>query len=155
MQNLLKPKTISPKSVQNELLQRKAVQKHYYDRHTKPLENLKENEAVLMQVKDTWHPAKVVKICKNTPRSYIVTTPQGKSYRRNRRHLRKVNEEWTPVEQTNENEQSDENEIYDSPLSDDTINNDPPDSSQPATITTTTLRRSQRTIRKPERYSDS
>ena len=106
MQNLLKPKTISPKSVQNELLQCKAVQKHYYDRHTKPLENLKENEAVLMQVKDTWHPAKVVKICKNTPRSYIVTTPQGKSYRRNRRHLRKVNEEWTPVEQTNENDQN-------------------------------------------------
>ena len=109
MQNLLKPKTISPKSVQNELLQCKAVQKHYYDHHTKPLENLKETEAVLMQVKDTWHPAKVAKICQNTPRSYIVTTPQGKSYRRNRRHLRKVNEEWTPVEQTNENEQSDEN----------------------------------------------
>lgn len=74
------------------------------------------------------------------PRSYTVTTPQGKSYRRNRRHLRKVKEEWTPLEQTNENEQSDENQIYDSPLSDDTINNDPPDSSQPATVTTTTLR---------------
>ena len=108
-----------------------------------------------MQVKDTWHPTKVAKICKNTPQSYIVTKPQGKSYRRNRRHLRKVNEEWIPVEQTNENEQSDENEIYNSALSDDTINNDPPDSFQPATIKATTLRRSQRTIRKPERYSDS
>ena len=149
LQNLVKPKTINPKSVQNELLQRKAVRKHYYDHHTKPLENLKENEAVLMQVKDTWHPAKAMKICKNMPRSYIITTPQDKSHHRNRRHLRKVKEEWTPLEQ------SDKNEIYDSPLNNDTINNDPPDSSQPATITMTTLRRPQHTIRKPERYPDS
>ena len=92
---------------------------------------------------------------KHTTILYFHHIPQRKSYHRNRRHLRKVNEEWTPLEQTKENEHSEENEIYDIPPNDSTINKSPPDSSQPATTTVTILRQSQHTIRKPKWYSDS
>ena len=80
--------------MQHELLQCKVVEKYYYDCHTKPLNKLAEDEPVQMQVEDTCHSAQVtkLKVCQNTPQSYIITTPQGKSYQRNRRHLRTVNE---------------------------------------------------------------
>ena len=80
MEKLLQPKTISPRSVQNELLKRKATQKFYYDRYTETLPKINIGDSVLIQTKDTWQTVKVTKINQNTPRSYIVTTPAGKSY---------------------------------------------------------------------------
>ena len=56
MEKLLQPKTISPRSVQNELLKRKATQKFYYDHHTKTLPKINIGDSVLIQTKDTWHP---------------------------------------------------------------------------------------------------
>ena len=79
---LLNPKTISPKIVQKELLQRKERQKHYYDQHSKPLQELMTGDQVMMKTKDRWQPAKV--IAKTSPRSYIIKTTAGQIYRRNR-----------------------------------------------------------------------
>ena len=87
---LLRPKTISPTLVHKELQKRKDKQKYYYDKHTKPLSKLKEGEDTLIQLRGRWYPAKITKISQNEPRSYIVTTPQGRTYRRNRRHLRRT-----------------------------------------------------------------
>ena len=71
----LQPKTINPRSVQNALLKFKATQKFYYDRYTRILPKLNIGDPVLIQVNDTWHPAKVTKINYTTLQSYIVTTP--------------------------------------------------------------------------------
>ena len=84
---LLSPKTISPKIMQKELLQRKERQKHYYDQHSKPLQELMTGDQVMMKTKDKWQPARV--IVKTTPQSYIIKTTAGQIYHRNRRHLRK------------------------------------------------------------------
>ena len=43
-----------------------------------------------MQVQDKWVPCTVVRQA-DTPRSYIVKGLNGQEYRRNRKHLRKVN----------------------------------------------------------------
>ena len=151
-EKLLQPKTINPRSVQNELLKRKATQKFYYDRHTKTLPNLNIGDPVLIQAHDTWHPAKVTKINHTTPRSYIVTTPTGRSYRRNRRHLRK-----TKRQSNNTKSQCSDDEMYTYPetnhASEDAQHEKAPYDVPP--VVTPTLRRSQRTIRKPERYTDS
>ena len=82
---LLRPKTIKPTLVRKEFQKCKDKQKYYYDQNTKPLLKLKESEEALIQLKGKWYPAKIMKISQNEPRSYIVTTPQGRTYRRNRR----------------------------------------------------------------------
>ena len=45
-----------------------------------------------MQVGNHWIPATVTQKA-NTPHSYIVRTPEGHAYRRNRRHLKRSNTE--------------------------------------------------------------
>ena len=60
------------------------------------LKPLDVGDSVRIRQGNTWIPATVVeKNC--NPRSYHVTTEQGKTYRRNRRHLLKTNE--PPVKQ--------------------------------------------------------
>ena len=150
-EELLRPKTINPGMVQKELEQRKRLQKYYYDQHAKPLKKLKIGESVMMQTKDgKWKPAKITGISQNAPRSYFITTTQGQCYRRNRKHLRKM------IGQQDDNMFTDDyldDEIYDNEI------NEVPQSMQSnpsePTQMTVPLRRSQRTIRKPLRYSDS
>ena len=172
---LLRPKTISPTLVHKELQKRKDKQKYYYDKHTKPLSKLKEGEDTLIQLRGRWYPAKITKISQNEPRSYIVTTPQGRTYRRNRRHLRRTPKRSITYQSLTGELNDDEpyDEIYDDPddqpREDRNTNNDnsptgsqqavpsndsSPTSSQQAVLTAP-LRRSQRTIRKPEKYADS
>ena len=67
-----------------------ALQKKYYDRTAKPLTDLKPQEAVLLQMNNKWHPEKILKLYIE-PRSYIVQTQDGGTYRRNRRFIRKDN----------------------------------------------------------------
>jgi len=43
----------------------------------------------MLQVQDEWVPRVVVKLT-DAPRSYIVRGPSGREYRRNRKHLRRV-----------------------------------------------------------------
>ena len=58
--------------------------------HTKSLPKLQIGDEVLIQMNGKWRPAKVSCVRQDTPRSYDVTTPEGQTYRRNRRHLKKV-----------------------------------------------------------------
>ena len=85
---LLQPKLINPQAVHKELRERKARQKYYYDRHTAILKPLAVGDTVMMRAKEKWEPAMVIAICQDKPRSYIVNTPGGKQYRRNKHHLK-------------------------------------------------------------------
>ena len=147
-EKLLQPKIIKPKTVIKEMKQRKEKQKIYYDRHTRPLKNLVVGDSVMMQVKNYWKPAKVTAVAQKTPRSYEVQTTEGQTYRRNRRHLRKV-PNATQDDDYFSDDPWDENDSTDN--SPDTISRTQPPLS-PSTVIP--LRRSQRTIKKPERYSD-
>ena len=83
---LLIPKTIKPKIVQSQLKQQ-SRQRHYYDQHTKQLSELNKGDKVKIQTANgKWRSATITKVT-NAPRSYIVTTLEGSTYRRNRRHI--------------------------------------------------------------------
>ena len=83
-EKLLQPKTISPKVVCRKMTQRKAKQKYYYDKHARHLKEMAVGDAVMMMDGNKWKPAKVIAISQDAPRSYVIKTPKGQTYRRNR-----------------------------------------------------------------------
>ena len=74
--------------VLDQLRHRQQKQKVYHDRTARDLPPLFPGHRVMMQKEEggKWTPATVSHTCKE-PRSYIVQTPNGAAYRRNRRHL--------------------------------------------------------------------
>ena len=152
---LLQPKTIHQKTVQNELTKRRDRQKYYYDRHAMPLKAFSKGDQVMMKGRDRWQPATVLNKV-SAPRSYVIKTPQGQIYRRNRQHLRAAR---------SNNDTKIENDTNDDWLDDDIVSNNHDierDTNQQEnstqnlqTLPTADLRRSQRTIRAPTRYTDS
>ena len=84
----LKPTVIDPSVVIERLKQKQALRKKQYDKGARELPSLRQNEQVRMQVQNHWIPASVVQEA-STPNSYVVQTPNGKIYRRNRKHLLK------------------------------------------------------------------
>ena len=137
-QKLLQPKTISPRTVHHKLCQRKERQKYYYNKHSKPLDELTPGDQVMVKNKDKWQPAKV--ISKTAPCSYIIKTTTGQIYRRNRRHLKKskANYMLKPKIDTG---------IDDHDTEESTNESEPPQQNltQSQTMQTTDLRSSQRT----------
>jgi transposase InsO family protein len=84
---LLKPP--SQDKIKEKLIQGKENQKRNFDLHVgKELEILQKGETVRMKHGNTWVPA-VVSYKHFSPRSYVVKTEEGRSYRRNRRQLNK------------------------------------------------------------------
>ena len=51
------------------------------------MSELKKGDQAYMQVNNKWLPVVVTDVAK-TPRSYVVRRPDGRKYRRNRKHLR-------------------------------------------------------------------
>ena len=88
-EDLLKPR--APEDVHTQLKRCQERQTKYYNRSTKSLRPLLPNEGIRIRQGKLWKPAKVLGTAQ-TPRSYIVQTPDGQQYRRNRRHLFKSNE---------------------------------------------------------------
>ena len=137
--------------MQNTLLQCKVVQKYYYDCHTKPLNKLEEDEPVQMQVEDTCHPAQVkikdlpkhttILHCHHTSRQKLLK--KRKTFKESQWEIDSSRTEWC------------KQIMRKPPSSDITTNNSPPNNSHTAKIATSTLRRSQHIIRKPERNYDS
>ncbi|VDI70566.1 Hypothetical predicted protein [Mytilus galloprovincialis] len=74
--------------IRRKLKERQSKQKHYYDRHSKPLEPLQNGQKVLVHDGNKWSKHATVKRKHHTPRSYVVETADGRLYRRNRKHLR-------------------------------------------------------------------
>ena len=80
---------IDSKKVKESLKQAQERNERYYDRASKDLCELQPNDTIRIQVQDQWVPGVVVRLI-DTPRSYIVRGHNGREYRRNRRHLRRV-----------------------------------------------------------------
>jgi hypothetical protein len=88
--NLLKPKVVL--GAESALQERQRKQESYYNRGTKPLPDIAPGDTVrIRQPDNTWRPA-IVKEKYWTPRSNVVQTSDGQTYRRNRQHLMKTNE---------------------------------------------------------------
>ena len=85
----LEPKVINPEHVKSILEKNSRQQKKYYDKGSKSLAPLHIGDSVYIQLDKHWSPATITDIA-DTPRSYIVTTTEGKTYRRNRRHLQQT-----------------------------------------------------------------
>ena len=84
-----------PHNAHEQMTQLKLKQKEYYDRSSKTLPEIFPNEIVRIHKPSTpniWSKA-LVKEKSEHPNSYIVTTENGKSYRRNHRDLLKTNEQ--------------------------------------------------------------
>ena len=80
---LLAPKVAEDAYLALKARQRK--QKAYYDRGTKPLSKLNVGDSVRVRLgRRDWTPAVVTQL-HSAPRSYLVTTENGRVYRRNRR----------------------------------------------------------------------
>jgi transposase InsO family protein len=81
---LLQPKV--QENVREKLEQRAEKQKEYFDRNAKSMRPVKMYQSARIRRGKVWEPA-VITGTHKVPRSFIVTTPQGEVYRRNRRHL--------------------------------------------------------------------
>ncbi|XP_054259016.1 uncharacterized protein K02A2.6 isoform X1 [Macrosteles quadrilineatus] len=76
------------KNVLNSLISRQEKQKMYYDRKSRPMRPLNNNENILMKHKNQWVHGKVIK-SRNEPRSYIVKSNMSdRAYVKNRYHIR-------------------------------------------------------------------
>lgn len=68
------------------------IQKQYYDVGSRVLPPLQKGEKARMQREGKWSPVTIIAQHGTAPQSYLVQTPDGRIYRRNRRHLLKTNE---------------------------------------------------------------
>ena len=90
---LFKPVVIEPVEVTTRLSYYRQQSKEYYDRTAKPLSKLQKGDVIRSaDVKGKYTKKGTVISETSNPRSYIVNM-NGRSYRRNRRHLLKVKEE--------------------------------------------------------------
>lgn len=82
---LLKPADSA--TIKTQLQTRQASQAYYYNKNSgRELHSLQRGDPVRIQQGKKWAPAKVINQ-HSSPRSYVVQTPDGKFYRRNRRNL--------------------------------------------------------------------
>lgn len=77
--------------IHDRLTQLRNQQKQYYDKTARPLTQLKSGDIVRMQTPSGYDKKAVVEKASEHPRSYIVRS-NDTSYRRNRKHLLRVNE---------------------------------------------------------------
>ncbi|CAM1302195.1 Uncharacterised protein g3183 [Pycnogonum litorale] len=84
-------------STVEQLKHRQDIQCHQYNRGAKHLDGLKPQQpvSVYTPLKKSWAPAIISDVC-DSPRSYIVTTPEGQSVRRNRNDIKPRTYDGTP-----------------------------------------------------------
>ena len=92
---LLEPATRNVKQVAAQLLNKRLTLKRCYDKSSHPLQPLAEGQVVRMQTAKGYDRLGTVKEMSKEPRSYIVQA-DGKTYRRNRRHILPVAEPPSP-----------------------------------------------------------
>ena len=146
----LLPKLNDYYSTRKALEQRKLEHKKYYDRTAKSLPSLHPNDPVRVLQKGRWEPG-VISDVEDSPRSYQVRTPDGSTYRRNRRHLLqfpKANENQQSVSTNVTTEQMEMSKQ--SPVKSCQENPELPPASDDETVRT----RSGRIVKKPKRFGD-
>lgn len=91
MPQLLQDESVQAGNVVEEKHKAKQTQKKYYDKGSRQLKELNPNDRVRMHDGKKW--SLEARILQNVaPRSYVVQTSEGVTYRRNRRHLLEVPE---------------------------------------------------------------
>ena len=149
---LLTPKTICTSAVRRSIVDRQKRQKYYHDFSSTRLPPFSVGDNVMIKENKTWKPATVTGKA-NGPRSYLVTTPDGQRYRRNRAHLRhspahsyQDDEDDYPQPNRRDSDNNQRNTIQENPS--DTANSESAVENQP-------LRRSARSVTRPERYAET
>ena len=149
---LLKPETIEPNTVQEELQKQRSKQKLYYDRNAKLLKGLAKGDSVMMMTKDgKWKSAEVISINQTAPRSYNIVTTQGQQYRRNRKDLRKL-PGGTSIGTNVDDFLDDDPHV--AKLTETTTGNCDNSEPVPPIASAPAMRHSQRIVRAPVRYAD-
>ena len=146
------------REIRDNLQTRQNRQKKYYDRGTRPLKRLNTGQHIMMQKYNgsVWEPAIVTQETKY-PRSYIVQTPNGKTYRRNRRQLMdlhpqtRLDDYWSNDNHVDE-ENLDRQEHTNRPT--ETNEGNDLDTTDTPTLTTQ-LDRPRRLIKRPERLIET
>ena len=88
----LRPKTPLHKQIRSNIQLKRRKEKKYYDSKSKELSRINVGDSVRVKhPRSLWRPA--VCIGEHSIRSYIIRTPDGGEYRRNRRHLLPTNEQ--------------------------------------------------------------
>ena len=141
-QTLLIPKVIGRKRVHEKLSKKQRKQKYFYDKRSRDLSQLNPGDTIRVQRENKWEPG-VVTDHTNTPRSYHVRTERGE-YRRNRKHLMKINE--IPIRSDGNLEDDYETNVDDNTQSDERE----PSTSKPKPYVT----RYGRTVKTPARFKD-
>lgn len=85
----LHPQIVDHNQVKQSLQELQEKQKQYYDRQTALLPPLQEGNSVRVRKDGKWKEARVIKP-HDAPRSYLVQTMEGATFRRNRRDLRRA-----------------------------------------------------------------
>lgn len=88
---LLQPAAKNARQVCDQLLNKRLTVKRHYDKSSHPLQPLQEGQVVRMQTDKGYDKLGTVKEVSREPRSYIIQA-NGKTYRRNRRHILPVAE---------------------------------------------------------------
>lgn len=92
----LKPKNVS---VREKMIVRQEKMKYFYDRNAKYLSKIKTGDRIVFIHRPKWIPATVVQeLILN--RSFILKTPEGVQYERNRVHMKKLGEDFERQEPT-------------------------------------------------------
>ena len=131
-------------------------QKHYYDRHSKSLPPLTQDDVVRYQTPTSWEPA-VITQKHSAPRSYNLVTASGNIIRRNRRHLKSTQETRPNVAPPIDDDIDDSVAITFPPSSSrPTQATQPPPTTNTNTSQVTEKRtRSGRLVKPPPRYGDN
>ena len=94
--SLLKPSVRDGNDIHDKLRQRQDEQKRHHDVGAHELPPLRPGDTVRIRQPafrgGNWDKTAIVSTNHNAPRSYIVTTPDGRKYRRNRRQLLRTSE---------------------------------------------------------------
>ena len=146
-QEQLLPRQTNPELVVARREHQQTLQKKYYDRTARPLTTLKTDDQVLLQSNNKWQPGRIVRVDEQ-PRSYIVQTKDGGTYRRNRRFIRI--DKSTSDSQSHSPEESPETPPSQPPAE---TNTPTPVETTPAPSSATTTR-SGRVVRQPRRFED-
>jgi transposase InsO family protein len=145
----LKPKAVNSETVKSQRETTQDRQRRNYNIGSKPLSMLSPNEQIRFQHLNHWKPGNIVET--HSDRSYIVQTPEGNKYRRNRKHIIRSGES---------RQERDIDPYVDIDAPDTSVPNVQPTSpsqpvTQPTSVTMTPTRsRSGRIIREPVRMKD-
>jgi transposase InsO family protein len=108
---MLKPQMVTS-TVQQVFETRQQKQKEYFDQGARALQKLEVGDNVRIWQEGLWNPAQVTGLS-DQPRSYVVQTPGGQVYRRNRKYLMQSKELSNTLKDTNKQDVT-QQDVHDS-----------------------------------------